>query len=58
MLKELQSIWLDLDLLDKDELRQREKEALDRYNTILEYSKEEAEKEAKEEKNKKKKDKK
>jgi len=35
-----------------------EKEALDRYNTILEYSKEEAEKEAKEEKNKKKKDKK
>jgi hypothetical protein len=46
-----------LDLLDKDELRQREKEALDRYNTILEYSKEEAEKEAKEEKNKKKKDK-
>lgn len=58
LLKELQSIWLDLDLLDKDELRQREKEALDRYNTILEYSKEEAEKEAKEEKNKKKKDKK
>ena len=43
LLKELQSIWLDLDLLDKEELKNREKEILDRYNEILEYSKQEAE---------------
>jgi hypothetical protein len=34
---------LDLDLLDKEELKNREKEILDRYNEILEYSKQEAE---------------
>lgn len=38
LLKELQSIWLDLDLLDDEELRIREQETLERYNTILEYS--------------------
>ncbi|MBF0913987.1 DNA-directed RNA polymerase subunit beta, partial [Candidatus Gracilibacteria bacterium] len=43
LLKELQSIGLDLDLLDKEELKNREKEILDRYNEILEYSKQEAE---------------
>lgn len=41
LLKELQSIWLDLELLDSDELDEKEENALERYNTILEASKEE-----------------
>jgi DNA-directed RNA polymerase subunit beta len=35
LLKELQSIWLDLDLLDKEELEEKEKEAMDRYEEII-----------------------
>lgn len=38
LLKELQSIWLDLELLDKEELAEKEQIALERYNTILESS--------------------
>ena len=46
MLKELQSIWLNLDLLDAEELKARESEILDRYNQIAHYMNE-----TKEEKN-------
>lgn len=35
LLKELQSIWLDLDLLDIDELEVRENEAMARYEDII-----------------------
>ncbi len=35
LLKELQSIWLDLDLLDKDELKEKEDEAMARYEDII-----------------------
>ena len=46
LLKELQSIWLNLDLLDAEELKARESEILDRYNQIAHYMNE-----TKEEKN-------
>ena len=36
LLKELQSIWLDLDLLDKEELVEKEEEAMQRYEKIIE----------------------
>ncbi len=36
LLKELQSIWLDLDLLDKYELSDKEREAMERYEKIVE----------------------
>jgi DNA-directed RNA polymerase subunit beta len=36
LLKELQSIWLDLDLLDWEELVQKEKTIKDRYDKIIE----------------------
>ncbi|PZM81982.1 DNA-directed RNA polymerase subunit beta [Candidatus Gracilibacteria bacterium] len=45
LLKELQSIGLDLDLLDKEELKQREQEILDRYNEIIEITSKEENKE-------------
>ena len=35
LLKELQSIWLDLDLLDDDELEEKEGEAMARYEEII-----------------------
>lgn len=35
LIKELQAIGLDLDLLDKEELEQREEVALERYNEIV-----------------------
>lgn len=35
LLKELQSIWLDLDLLDVDELQVKEDEAMERYEEII-----------------------
>lgn len=35
LLKELQSIWLDLDLLDIDELQAKEDEAMERYEEII-----------------------
>ena len=35
LLKELQSIWLDLDLLDNEELEVKEDEAMDRYEQII-----------------------
>jgi len=35
LLKELQSIWLDLDLLDKEELKEKEAEAMERYEEII-----------------------
>ena len=35
LLKELQSIWLDLDLLDTDELQVKEDEAMERYEEII-----------------------
>lgn len=35
LLKELQSIWLDLDLLDKEELEQKEAEADARYEEVI-----------------------
>lgn len=35
LLKELQSIWLDLDLLDIDELQVKEDEAMERYEEII-----------------------
>lgn len=35
LLKELQSIWLDLDLLDDDELEEKEEIARNRYDEIL-----------------------
>jgi len=35
LLKELQSIWLDLDLLDNEELDTKEQEAMDRYEEII-----------------------
>ncbi len=35
LLKELQSIWLDLDLLDIDELEVKEDEAMERYEEII-----------------------
>jgi hypothetical protein len=36
LLKELQSIWLDLDLLDKDELETKEGIIKARYDKIIE----------------------
>jgi len=36
LLKELQSIWLNLDLLDKYELSDKEQEAMERYKKIVE----------------------
>lgn len=36
LLKELQSIWLDLDLLDNEELEQKEYEADERYRKVIE----------------------
>lgn len=35
LLKELQSIWLDLDLLDKEELLEKEEETMARYEEII-----------------------
>jgi DNA-directed RNA polymerase subunit beta len=35
LLKELQSIWLDLDLLDNEELEAKEAESMDRYEEII-----------------------
>jgi DNA-directed RNA polymerase subunit beta len=35
LLKELQAIWLDVDLLDKEELIQKEQELKDRYEEIV-----------------------
>ncbi len=35
LLKELQSIWLDLDLLDKEELEAKEAEAEARYDEVI-----------------------
>jgi len=39
LLKELQSIWLDLDLLDVDELQVKEDEAMERYEEIIRIEK-------------------
>ncbi len=36
LLKELQSIWLDLDLLDQEELKNKEDDAMERYEKIIE----------------------
>jgi DNA-directed RNA polymerase subunit beta len=35
LIKELQAIWLDVDLLDSDELSDREKELKERYEEIV-----------------------
>jgi len=59
LIKELQAIWLDVNLLDKEELDTREKEMENEYDKIVERQKEveaeilKAEKEEKEEKSKK-----
>jgi len=54
LLKELQSIWLDLDLLDKEELEAKETEAESRYEEVIKIENkvqnEEATKNKKEEK--------
>ena len=39
LLKELQSIWLDLDLLDEEELENREAETSERYEEIIKVEK-------------------
>lgn len=53
LLKELQAIWLDLDLLDKDELEEKETEMLKKYTQLIEDS-DKNEKEAEEKKSEKK----
>ncbi len=50
LLKELQAIWLDVDLLDKKELKQKEKELYDRYEEIVKIENEVLNEETKEEK--------
>lgn len=51
LLKELQSIWLDLDLLDKEELEAKESEAEARYDEVIKIeNKVQNEKDNKEEK--------
>ena len=53
LLKELQSIWLDLDLLDDDELETKEDEAMARYEEIIKIeNKVQADKETKKEEEK------
>lgn len=48
LLKELQAIWLDLDLLDKEELEAKEDEAMRRYEEIIKIeNKVQSEKESK-----------
>ena len=54
LIKELQAIWLDVNLLDKDEMENREDEMEKEYDKIVERQKEvEAENKAKEDKEKK-----
>jgi hypothetical protein len=36
LLKELQAIWLDIELFDSEELEEKEKQIKDRYNKIIE----------------------
>ena len=55
LIKELQAIWLDVDLLDKDELRKKEKDMEEKYDEIVVKQKELEEKKEKEEKEKSKK---
>lgn len=36
LIKELQAIWLDIDLLDREELEEKERDTEERYNKIIE----------------------